>query len=178
MEKRYGADDTQDDEVRMLDNRYADSFYSNCGERPILDEKFDILKHPNVGLTTDGNGKPYLHGTDGQHFPSAVAVSLTSETVYRRTHRRFTESEDYCNYYPMKIWKKNYPEICVNPRKIYRRLLLKMNLFYLCLSSWTESMQRKQEKKETTKINEEAANDSKNETCQGSLDALHMKAML
>ena len=32
------------------------------GERPILDEKFDILKHPNVGLTTDRNGKPYLHG--------------------------------------------------------------------------------------------------------------------
>ena len=21
-----------------------------------------FLKHPNVGLTTDGNGKPYLHG--------------------------------------------------------------------------------------------------------------------
>jgi len=48
------------DEVRMLDNRYAILFIR--GERPILDEKFDILKHPNVGLTTDGNGKPYLHG--------------------------------------------------------------------------------------------------------------------
>ena len=43
------------DEVRMLDNRYAILFIR--GERPILDEKFDILKHPNVGLTTDGNGK-------------------------------------------------------------------------------------------------------------------------
>ena len=42
------------DEVRMLDNRYAILFIR--GERPILDEKFDILKHPNVGLTTDGNG--------------------------------------------------------------------------------------------------------------------------
>ena len=34
------------DEVRMLDNRYALLFIR--GERPVLDEKFDILKHPNV----------------------------------------------------------------------------------------------------------------------------------
>lgn len=48
------------DEVRMLDNRYALLFIR--GERPIMDEKFDILKHPNVSLTTDGKAKPYLHG--------------------------------------------------------------------------------------------------------------------
>ena len=48
------------DEVRMLDNRYALLFIR--GERPVMDEKFDILKHPNVVLTTDGKGKPYLHG--------------------------------------------------------------------------------------------------------------------
>lgn len=48
------------DEVRMLDNRYALLFIR--GERPVMDEKFDILKHPNVALTTDGKGKPYLHG--------------------------------------------------------------------------------------------------------------------
>ena len=48
------------DEVRMLDNRYALLFIR--GERPILDEKIDILSHPNVALTTDGKGKPYRHG--------------------------------------------------------------------------------------------------------------------
>ena len=48
------------DEVRMLDNRYAILFIR--GERPVMDEKFDILKHPNVALSTDGNGKPYRHG--------------------------------------------------------------------------------------------------------------------
>lgn len=48
------------DEVRMLDNRYALLFIR--GERPIQDEKFNILKHPNVRLTTDGGAKPYLHG--------------------------------------------------------------------------------------------------------------------
>ena len=48
------------DEVRMLDNRYALLFIR--GERPVMDEKFDILKHPNVALSTDGKGKPYRHG--------------------------------------------------------------------------------------------------------------------
>lgn len=48
------------DEVRMLDNQYAILFIR--GERPIMDFKYDILKHPNVALTTDGKGKPYKHG--------------------------------------------------------------------------------------------------------------------
>ena len=48
------------DEVRLLDNKYAILFIR--GERPILDLKYDILKHPNVGLTTDGSEKPYVHG--------------------------------------------------------------------------------------------------------------------
>ncbi len=44
----------------MLDNRYALLFIR--GERPVMDEKFDILKHPNVALSTDGKGEPYRHG--------------------------------------------------------------------------------------------------------------------
>ncbi|MDD4509313.1 MAG: type IV secretory system conjugative DNA transfer family protein [Oscillospiraceae bacterium] len=48
------------DEVRMLDNRYALLFIR--GERPVLDDKYDILKHPNVALTTDGKMPPYEHG--------------------------------------------------------------------------------------------------------------------
>ena len=48
------------DEVRMLDNRYALLFIR--GEHPIMDEKLDILRHPNVRGTTDGKAKPYRHG--------------------------------------------------------------------------------------------------------------------
>lgn len=50
------------DEVRMLDNRYALLFIR--GERPVKDLKYDILKHTNVALTTDGKTKPYIHGFD------------------------------------------------------------------------------------------------------------------
>lgn len=49
------------DEVRMLDNQYAILFIR--GERPVMDFKYDILKHPNVALTADGHGDVYKHGT-------------------------------------------------------------------------------------------------------------------
>lgn len=52
------------DEVRLLDNKYAILFIR--GERPILDFKYDILKHPNVKYTTDGIEKPYMHGSTSQ----------------------------------------------------------------------------------------------------------------
>lgn len=48
------------DEVRMLDNKYAILFVR--GERPIKDFKYNILKHPNVKYTTDGNESAYIHG--------------------------------------------------------------------------------------------------------------------
>ncbi|MCR0254345.1 type IV secretory system conjugative DNA transfer family protein [[Clostridium] innocuum] len=48
------------DEVRMLDNRLAILFIR--GERPIIDNKYDILKHPHVDMTPDGKGKEYHHG--------------------------------------------------------------------------------------------------------------------
>jgi len=48
------------DEVRMLDNQYAIVFIR--GERPILDNKYDILAHPNVERSADGKGEPYEHG--------------------------------------------------------------------------------------------------------------------
>ena len=44
----------------MLDNRYALLFIR--GERPVMDLKYDILKHPSVRLTTDGQADPYIHG--------------------------------------------------------------------------------------------------------------------
>ena len=48
------------DEVRMLDNRYALLFIR--GEWVIMDDKYNILKHPNVKLTFDGGSEPFRHG--------------------------------------------------------------------------------------------------------------------
>lgn len=49
------------DEVRMLDNRYAILFIR--GERPVMDLKFNLMKHPNIGDSADGKGGVYPHGT-------------------------------------------------------------------------------------------------------------------
>lgn len=66
------------DEVRMLDNRYALLFIR--GERPIQDDKFDILKHPNVKLTVDGSGKPFRHGgTESALDWQAVTLNKDSD---------------------------------------------------------------------------------------------------
>ena len=47
------------DEARMMDNKYALLFIR--GERPIMDLKYDILKHPNIKLSADGGAEPYEH---------------------------------------------------------------------------------------------------------------------
>ena len=47
------------DEVRRLNNRDAIVFIR--GERPVIDRKYDILKHPNIALTSDGGAAPYIH---------------------------------------------------------------------------------------------------------------------
>ena len=47
------------DEVRMMDNKYALLFIR--GERPVMDLKYDILKHPNIKFSADGGAEPYEH---------------------------------------------------------------------------------------------------------------------
>ena len=67
------------DEVRRLDNRYALLFVR--GEAPIMDLKYDILRHSNVGLTADGEMPPYIHGetTLAKATISTAPVSEGSE---------------------------------------------------------------------------------------------------
>lgn len=67
------------DEVRMLDNRYAILFIR--GERPVMDFKYDILKHPNVALTADGKAGVYRHGEDTISVASIMAYSLSELNV-------------------------------------------------------------------------------------------------
>ena len=45
------------DEVRLLDNRRAILFVR--GERPIMDDKYDLMRHPNIRLAEDGGAPPY-----------------------------------------------------------------------------------------------------------------------
>lgn len=67
------------DEVRMLDNRFALLFIR--GERAVMDEKYDILKHPNLKLTVDGGSQPFRHG-GVENALDWKAVALNEEGDY------------------------------------------------------------------------------------------------
>jgi type IV secretion system protein VirD4 len=59
------------DEVRLLDNRYGILFIR--GEYPVMDLKYDLMKHPKIAFTTDGGAAPFIHGRDTE---SNVTISL------------------------------------------------------------------------------------------------------
>lgn len=89
------------DEVRMLDNRYAMLFIR--GERPIQDEKYDILRHPNISFTADGGMPPYMHGQAPLAFdPSEVLLSgeygdyeaLSEEEIFKLYNNESEEKKD------------------------------------------------------------------------------------
>ena len=64
------------DEVRLLDNSKAIVFIR--GERPAIDEKYDLMKHPNIEFTEDGGAAPYLHSPhcmyDMRHLLSLIEM--------------------------------------------------------------------------------------------------------
>lgn len=68
------------DEVRLLDNRKAIVLIR--GERPVIDEKYDLMKHPNIAFTEDGGAAPYLHSPhcmyDMRHLLSLLEMEETT----------------------------------------------------------------------------------------------------
>ena len=87
------------DEVRMLDNRYAILFIR--GERPVLDFKYDILKHPNVALTADGKAGVYEHGAVKSDVATIELLSFDKykapETEVAETNYELLSDEDFEN---------------------------------------------------------------------------------
>ena len=79
------------DEVRALDNNYALLFIR--GERPIMDLKYNILKHPNIKLTTDGGGKPYSVQNENNNSTAKVVIEA-KEPKYKT----FKEENKECTY--------------------------------------------------------------------------------
>lgn len=54
-----GRDLMTPDEVRMLDNRL--SILLVRGEKPVIDEKYELMRHPNIHETEYGGAAPYVH---------------------------------------------------------------------------------------------------------------------
>ncbi len=96
------------DEIRALDNDKA--ILMIRGEKPVIDKKYDILKHPNVKYTTDGQAKPYEHGKTERATASILQYDLDKVDISKiknitevKTKGKFTgnllSEEDIENYY-------------------------------------------------------------------------------
>ena len=91
------------DEVRMLDNRKAILFVR--GERPMLDDKYDLMRHPNIRLTEDGGAAPYdytqVRRTPRTTCPSPRRTmkflkSITRRTAIEQTEKKLCKTERPC----------------------------------------------------------------------------------
>lgn len=63
----------------MLDNKYAILFIR--GERPILDFKYNIFKHPKFSLTEDGGAKPYIHNEVGRDVADIEILNISLKDI-------------------------------------------------------------------------------------------------
>ena len=61
--QQSGRDLMTPDEVRLLDNSKCILFIR--GERPVVDFKYNLLKHPNIRYTEDGGAAPYDYTAAG-----------------------------------------------------------------------------------------------------------------
>lgn len=73
------------DEIRRISNK--DCLLLLRSEDPVIDRKYNLLKHPNIRLTPDGGGKPYVIPPDF----TASAISVTPELIEQAGQREVTE---------------------------------------------------------------------------------------
>lgn len=67
--QQAGRELMMQEEIRLMDT--DDSILLIRGERPVLDKKYDLMKHPNIKLTEDGGAAPYVH----KSLPTKFEVS-------------------------------------------------------------------------------------------------------
>jgi hypothetical protein len=82
------------------------------GEKPVIDFKYDILKHPNVKYTADGNGQSYEHGVVDRATGTIAPLTLEDLEKLKNTKDEMKEiknityellsEEDIENYIKME----------------------------------------------------------------------------
>ena len=113
----HGSSSTQDgikgrelmtpDEVRLLDNRYALLFIR--GERPVMDLKYEITEHPNVGFSADATSfNPVTHGKqDYIHGQQKVDFDKAEMTKIDLYSSEFAETDHIESYTAEELYRHN-----------------------------------------------------------------------
>ena len=67
--QQVGRELMTQEEIRLMDT--DECILLIRGEKPIIDKKYDLMRHPNIRHTTDGGEKPYIHKTTPTRFELA-----------------------------------------------------------------------------------------------------------
>ncbi|WP_455558332.1 VirD4-like conjugal transfer protein, CD1115 family [Agathobaculum hominis] len=112
------------DEVRMLDNRKALVFIR--GERPVMDDKYPIQKHPNYRFSADGGQPPYekrfdipcYERNDLSHEIDIKNLKILEETQYEEETHSDLGREDAQGKAPLF---HRCTDLCSRLRHLYAR---------------------------------------------------------
>ena len=93
----------------MLDNRYAILFIR--GEYPVIDLKYDLMKHPKIAFTADGGAEPFIHGRDTKSEATIRLIGNEPELRDRAVNieslvEKYSECEILTNEDLDEIYKK------------------------------------------------------------------------
>lgn len=83
-----GRELLQPDEIRKMDKKNALVFVS--GAPPVMDKKYDLMRHPNIKLTAHGGAKPYTH----KSFASVFTLEDWPVDLNRLSDYSIIESEE------------------------------------------------------------------------------------
>ena len=112
------------DEVRMLDNRKALIFIRS--ERPVMDDKYPIQKHPNYRFSADGGQPPYekrfdipsYEQTDLPHEIDIKNLEILEETQYEEENHAEPRRTQPQGKAPLL---HRYADLCSRLRHLYAR---------------------------------------------------------
>ena len=78
-EQQAARDLLTPDEVRLLPDGKAVLFVR--GERPVIDDKYDLLRHPCIRYTADGGAPPYDYAAAGKADDAAQDLAVPFESL-------------------------------------------------------------------------------------------------
>ena len=64
------------------------------GEKPVIDFKYDILKHPNVQYTADGNEKYYEYGVVDKSIGEIEPLTFEELSKFKNSKEEIKEVEN------------------------------------------------------------------------------------
>ena len=80
------------DEVRMLDNRYCILFIR--GAPPVMDLKYDLMRHPNIRFSPDGGGPQYVHRRQ-LYAGNPFLIQQPATSTIQQKEENYLEKEPY-----------------------------------------------------------------------------------